>query len=99
MMLRGHPLLKYHGVPSWPPVWVEKYGDRKLLGEIGELTHLGNLGPPGPLYLHMTYEATPYCGSLLIDDPVFRRSVYELLRKNIRSAIKDIGDLDVSATL
>jgi hypothetical protein len=39
MILRDHPLMSYHRIPSWPPVWTWKDGSEKKLrrGEIGIL--------------------------------------------------------------
>ena len=96
-IFRRHPLMTYRGARIWPPVWVEKYGDGKLSGEIGELTHLGNNpDESAALFLHITHDGVPYCGKLLIQDPGFRQSVYEVLRKHIGHSIKEIGDLDLS---
>ena len=42
MQLREHPLMTYHGVPNWPPVWMWRGGDRNrsIRGEVGVLKHL-----------------------------------------------------------
>jgi hypothetical protein len=100
MKLREHPMMTHRGAPIWPPIWVEKYGDRKLTGEIGELTHLGNNPHESPaLFLHITHEGIAYCGSLPIEDLAFRLTVHNLLRQHIGRSIKEIGDLDLSHTL
>ena len=54
---------------------------------------------PNVLYLHITYDGIPYCGSLLIDNSAFRDTVYEILEKHLGDSIKDIAGLDVSYTL
>jgi hypothetical protein len=97
MRLRDHPLVTY----SWPPVWVEKLVDTKLHGEIGTLTHLGRNedGSPGVLFLHITHEGIPYCGSLWINNSAFRQTVHDLLRTHIGHSIGEIADLDVSVKL
>ena len=96
MKLREHPMM----TSTWPPIWSEKYGDIKVTGEIGTLTHLGNNAHESSrLFLHITYERVAYCGLVLIEDSAFRRTVYELLRKHIGHTIKDISDVDLSCPL
>jgi hypothetical protein len=42
MQLRHHPLMSYCSMHNWPLIWIEKYGDNKILsGEIGVLKHIG----------------------------------------------------------
>ena len=37
MLLRNHPLMRYRGVPSWPPnwVWTDGFEDKRPKGEVG----------------------------------------------------------------
>ena len=101
MNLRDHPLMRSHGVQSWPPVWVGKYGAAERTGEIGKLTYVGS-NPrriPRAIFLHITHGSTPYCGSLLIEDPAFRLAMYELFQNHIGRTIQEIGDLDLAHLL
>ena len=49
MLLRDHPLFRYHGVPSWPPIWTWASGleNKRPKGEIGILrkVELSNVLP------------------------------------------------------
>ena len=37
MVFRDHPLMRYRGVPSWPPdwIWTDGLEDKRPKGEIG----------------------------------------------------------------
>jgi hypothetical protein len=103
MKLKDDPRMRYRGVPNWPPVWLERFGDGGVIGgEVGVLTHVG--ADPGQMrrnriFVYITHENKPYIGSLLFDDPAFCRSVCSLLKQHIGKSIAELGDFDVSHTL
>lgn len=86
---------------NWPPIWIEKYGDNKILsGEIGVLKHIGtNPALGNRYYLHITYNQRPYVGSVMFDDADFCAFIGDLLKVNIDRSIEAIGDLDLSGPL
>jgi hypothetical protein len=63
MLLRNHPLMSYHGVSSWPPVWTWTGGlaNKDPEGEIG-------IQPTDRCYLYIEHEGASYVGCLLFDD-------------------------------
>jgi hypothetical protein len=103
MLLREHPLMRFHGVSSWPPVWAWVSGaeNRKARGEVGILEEvvLSNLRPLNRCYLYIEHENSTYIGCLLIDDEAFCNQVIKLLRCYYKYAIAGIGSLDLSHTL
>src|SRR5262245_3316529 len=102
MELRDHPLLMHHGVPAWPPVWVQikRQGERKLRGEVGFLSEV-QLSPVtyARCFLTMEYEGDRFLGILIVDDSAFCRQICTFLNLHIGASIREIGDLDVSFTL
>ena len=102
MKLRNHPLLTYHGLHSWPPIWVPikpAYGTTTLKGEIGTLTHTISNALAKKCYLRMVYENAAYMGCLLCSDVAFCSQVSAVLEDNRGRTIKEIGDLDFSFTM
>jgi hypothetical protein len=103
MLLRDHPLMRYKGLPSWPPAWTWIDGlEKKLLrGEIGILREvtLSNINPADRCYLYINHEGSTYLGCLLIDDHAFCSQVVELLQGCCNRPIAEIGSLDLSYTL
>jgi hypothetical protein len=103
MRLRAHPLMRYRGISNWPPVWLQTTGSRsaKLEGEIGILKSVGRsqVEPTKRCYLSIEFEDEFYLGTLLFEDGVFCRQVYQLLQNHVGKSIKEIGDLEVSQTL
>ena len=49
MLLRDHPLMRYHGLPNWPPTWtlIDRFENKRRQGEIGILKaiELSNVQP------------------------------------------------------
>jgi hypothetical protein len=103
MLLRNHPLMSYHGIPSWPPVWTWIGGseNRRPQGEVGILEELvlSNIRPLDRCFLYIEHEASTYLGCLLIDDEAFCSEVANLLRCYYNHLIAEIGSLDLSYTL
>jgi hypothetical protein len=99
--LRDHPLMKYRGVPTWPPVWTQERFDgiKKMKDEVGVLIYVHTAPGSHRCYLIISYENENYAGTLLFDSARFCQEVADLLRQHIGSSIKEIGDLDVSFTL
>src|SRR5215475_13181769 len=104
MLLRDHPLMSYHGIPSWPPVWtfvtgLEKKHPRR--GEIGILKKVtvSNVRAADRCFLHIDYEGSTYVGCLLVEDPVFCDQIVALLQGYVNRAIEDIRSLDITFTL
>jgi hypothetical protein len=103
MLLRNHPLMQYHGVPSWPPVWtwVDRLENKTPRGEVGVLiwASLGGSQPPDRCYLLMDHEGSSYMGCLLFDDHAFCRYIAHFLENYCHRRIAEIGGIDLSHTL
>jgi hypothetical protein len=103
MLLRDHPLMSYHGVPSWPPVWTWTDGREKKRqqGEIGILkaVTISNVQPADRCFLYIEHEGSSYIGCLLFDDTSFCGQVAKLLKGYYNRSIAEIGSLDLSSTL
>jgi hypothetical protein len=100
MELRYHPLMSYHGLNNWPPVWTWRGGqeDIRPKGEIGVLrdVFLSRVEPNLRLFLIMEHEKEEYMGCLLFNDWTFCGQIYELLKAHCGSSIAEIGTLDAS---
>jgi hypothetical protein len=104
MLLRNHPLMSYHAIPSWPPVWtftggLEKKHPRR--GEIGILkaVTISNVKPADRCFLHIEHKGSSYVGCLLIDDQAFCSQILNVLQGHCGLRIADIGSLNLSYTL
>jgi hypothetical protein len=75
MLLREHPLFRYHGMLSWPPVWTWMGGgnDKRPRGEVGILRRVekSNVPRTDRCFLFIDYEGSSYIGCLLFSDHVF----------------------------
>jgi hypothetical protein len=102
MILRDHPLMSYHGIPSWPPIWTWKNGSEKKLrrGEIGILkaVAISSGQPLDKCFLYIEHEGSSYIGCLLFDDTNFCSQVARLLEGYCNRRIAEIGSLDLSHT-
>jgi hypothetical protein len=103
MLLRDHPLLRYRGIPTWPPSWTWTRGleNKSPRGEIGVLTQvaLSKIKPACWCYLYIDHEGSEYIGCLLIDDPAFCHQIVELLQNWCGRPIAEIGSIDLTYTL
>jgi hypothetical protein len=102
LALRDHPQMRYFGIKSWPPVWVNTHvaPTKKISGEIGCL--IGTVfypDMPRRLFLKMELDAERYMGCLVMSDAGFCRQLDGILKSNVGRSIKEIGDLDLSHTL
>jgi hypothetical protein len=102
MKLRDHPLMSYHGLRNWPPVWVGT-GDRvntRVTGEVGTLTAIKIYDLSySRIFLVIEYEEHRYTGCLFFEDRNFCRSIYDLLQSCVRMAISEISEIDIGSTL
>jgi len=98
--LRDHPLMSYHGVPNWPPVWTQMAigGVKILKGEVGVLIYVHAGGAVNTSYLVIEHENQNYSGSLVFDEGPFCRQIVDLLQQYCGRSVKEIGDLQVSFT-
>jgi hypothetical protein len=103
MHLRDHPLIRYRGLPSWPPVWSPanpKSHLKALRGEIGRLEYvLPNTTCNNRCFLIIGHEGHPYVGCLFVDDSVFCTQLVTVLEDHAGFTIKEIGDLELSGSL
>jgi hypothetical protein len=103
MLLRDHPLMRYHGIPNWPPSWlfIDGVENKHLRGEIGTLTtvEVSNVQPSNRCFLCIDYSGSSYMGCLLFDDVAFCDQIVRLLRGYSNRPIAEIGSLDLSHTL
>jgi len=104
MLLKDHPLMSYHGIPSWPPVWTfvrgveKKHPRREEIGILKEVT-ISNIQPADRCFLHIEHEGSTYIGCLLVDDPVFCSQIVTLLRGYLNRPVAEIGSLNISSLL
>ena len=103
MLLRDHPLFRYHGMRSWPPVWLWMSGgyDRNPRGEVGILRKVekSNVLPANRGFLYIDYEDASYIGCLLCSEQGFCNSIVKVLEANLNKTIAQIGSLDISRLL
>ena len=102
MLLRDHPLMRYKGVPNWPPAWTWTDGleNKRPQGEIGVLkaVALSNVQPADRCFLYIEHEGSAYIGCLLFNDSTFCDQVANLLQSQCNRPISEIGSLDLSHT-
>lgn len=103
MLLRDHPLFRYHGVPSWPPVWTWTGGleNSRPNGEVGILkkVEFSNVLPADRFFVYIDHEGSFYIGCLLFNDSNFCGQIATLLQNHYNRPIAEIGSLDVSHLL
>ena len=100
--LRHHPLMSYHGVPSWPPTWtwIEGREDKRPKGEVGILRAvLRSKDRINRCFLLMFNEESSYMGCLLFDDEIFCLQIAKLLQAHCNRLIAEIGSIDLAHTL
>ena len=102
MLLRHHPLMSFHGMPNWPPIWAWTTGseNKRPQGEIGILkaVSLTRMKPSNRCYLYIDHEGSSYIGCLLFDDEAFCRQIVDLLEGYCDHPIAEIGCLNLSYT-
>jgi hypothetical protein len=103
MLLRDHPLFRYHNILSWPPVWTWTSGtkNKRPRGEIGILrrVELSNVQPADRCFLHIDQEGASYIGCLMFDDQVFCDQVFQLLLSCCNRSIAEIGSMELPENL
>jgi hypothetical protein len=101
--LRDHPLMtRKSGYATWPPRWTTTRRDQndKPLGEVGVLEEaMMNDLFDNKIFVFMNYQSSRYMGALHFDDRIFCCQIFTLLKSQVGRSIKDISDLDLSATL
>jgi hypothetical protein len=100
--LRNHPLISYHGLPSWPPTWSPanpKSDLKSLRGEIGRLKYVLPNKTSDRCFLIIEHENEAYIGCLFFDDRIFCAQMVTILGNHAGLTVKEIGDLDLSRTL
>src|SRR5262245_18385011 len=103
MLLRDHPLMRYHGLSNWPPAWswIDGLENIHPAVEIGILksVQLSHVLPANRCFLSIDLDGSLYMGCLLFDDIAFCRQITEILQSYCNRSISDIASLDVSFTL
>ena len=110
MQLRDHPLMTYHGIRSWPPVWTLIRGNERERpkGEVGVLKeiHVSAIPPAANatrsynrIFLFIELDGQGYLGCLVLEDYAFCQELAKVLRQHFRRTIEEIGSLDLGATL
>ena len=97
--LRNHPLISYHGLPSWPPTWSPanpKSDVKSLRGEIGRLKYVLPNKTSDRCFLIIEHENEAYIGCLFFDDRIFCAQMVTILGNHAGLTVKEIGDLDLS---
>ncbi len=104
MLFRDHPLMRYCGVPSWPPpiwVWMGGLEDKHPKGEIGVFRRLeeSNIQPSNRCFLLIDHEESSYIGCLMVNDHGFCAQIVRFLQAHCYNRpIAEIGGLDLSYT-
>ena len=100
MLLRNHPLMRYHGANNWPTAWTLIWGeDKHPIGELGTLRAVFPKREQAKrCFLLSRYEESFYLGCLLFDDEVFCRKIARLLQGYRNRSITEIGSLDLPHT-
>ena len=97
MKCRDHPVLKYKGFRSWPPVWVDVDTGawKTITGEIGVLREV-RLRDSNPcrLFLTIMHDGVSFLGVLFFDNEPACRPVYEFLKAQIGRSIEEIGEME-----
>jgi hypothetical protein len=101
MLFRDHPLLRYLGIRSWPPVWTWFDGSEKNkypLGEVGVLEKIlpSDVEPADRCFLFVDYDHASYVGCLLTDNCAFCAQTVKLFRRCYKRKIVEIGSIDIS---
>ncbi len=102
MMLRDHPLMRYRGIPNWPPVWTRTRDEnrRTVRGEVGILTYIySNSRMSSKCFLVIDHEGEMYIGALIFQTHELCKQVTDFLWCYVNRPIKEIGDLDLSHLL
>jgi hypothetical protein len=98
LKLRDNPLMRYRGLPNWPPVWTHaKRGSVKTVrGEVGVLQYVhSNSKVSGKCYLVIDYQHETYVGTLIFESRAFCKQVVDLLNLHLKKTIQAIGDLEL----
>lgn len=90
--------MTYLGEPNWPPVWC-RTGEPSLKGELGILVSADCDRSGSRCYLAMETEGRRYAGTLLFSDVTFCWFITRTLKNRTGMTLKDVGDLDLSASL
>jgi len=103
MLLRDHPLMRYRGVPSWPPAWIWTGGREHKYpkGEIGVLRRVAqsDIQPSNRCFLFIDHEESTYIGDLTVDDHAFCAQIVRFLQEHCYNRpIAEIGGLELPHT-
>jgi hypothetical protein len=103
MLIRDHPLMRYRGVPSWPPAWIWTGGleDKSPKGEVGVLRRVSesNIQPADRCFLFIDHEKSSYRGILIVDNDAFCAQMVRFLQQHCYNhPIVEIGGLDLPHT-
>ena len=101
MSFRDHPLMRYRGVPSWPPTWTWTGGreDKCPKGEVGVLRGItqSNIQPANRWFLLSTMKESSYGAVLTVDSHVFCTQIVRFLQEHCYNRpIVEIGGLDLT---
>jgi hypothetical protein len=99
MELRNHSVMFCDGIKTWPPRWLQTYGNgtASVTGEIGILSEVFlSQVLPEKIYLVMnTAEGNSYLGSLIFEKRGAAKTVFDLLRCCINQPLTAVGGLDL----
>ena len=101
MLIRDHPLMRYRGVPSWPPAWTWTGGveHKYPKGEIGVLRRVAqsNIQLSNRCFLFIDHEESSYIGDLTVDNHTFCAQIVRFLQEHCYNRpIVEIGGLDLT---
>ena len=103
MHLRDNPFIRFHGVPTWPPIWsstAEANRGNVIKGEVGVLKQCSTHEVVKNIcFLFIECEGKSYVGALVVDDASLCQQLSYILKQNIGRPIAEIGALDLSHTL
>ncbi|HKA34635.1 MAG TPA: hypothetical protein VKH64_15570 [Candidatus Binatia bacterium] len=112
MQLRDHPLMTYHGIRTWPPVWTLIRGTEKEppKGEVGVLKEINVSAIPPPadadaprsynrIFMFIDHGGQRYLGCLMLEDYAFCQEVAKVLRHHFNRTIQEIGSIELEHTM
>src|SRR5262245_11330995 len=103
MLLREHPLFRYHNIPSWPPVWTWTAGGKndRPQGEIGILrkVELSRFNLPTGAFYTLSMKAHPISAVSYSMTLLFCCQVATLLQRHCNRPIAEIGSFIISHPL
>ena len=96
MKLKDHPLMRYRGVPNWPPTYLTQDYRQELLDEFGILRDVTmDAKVPSRCFLTVEMNGLGYVSALHFDNFLFRSRFVDVLNGHLNKPVKTLGDLEI----